>query len=197
MRLSLSLSCMVILILLVELSLPVFMRSEINSPGEATVTIREFEECTLAVVDGDNNWAHLDNGILIIDLNGEVIGRREVRTFGSESDPIFEISNNRVEDMECQLILLLNGVPRRTIIRIYVKTSYSNVKSFWITSFTKEGGIGSFTLRGMDTARFWIGIYTIWASSGEVEAHLRVDGSLGNVSLEADILNFNIKFKIG
>ena len=194
MRLSLLMSCMVILILLVELSLPVFMYSEIYSSEKAAVTITEFEECTFAVIDGDNEWAHLDDDILIIDLNGEVIGRRETRTFGSESDPIFEVSNNRVEDMECQLVLLLNGVPSRTIIRIYVKTS--NVRSFWVTKSTKEGRIGKFTLRGMDTAKFWIKIYTIWAPSGEVEAHLRVDGSLGDVSLEANILNFNITFEI-
>lgn len=164
----------------------------INACAEIKTSIVDFEDATYAIIDGDNEWAHFESGVLIIDFNGERIRRKGFRIFGSSSDPVFTILNGGESKVNINITVVSNNIPRGTIIILFIKTSSKTMT----LPISKEsvGCLLSFTLNMRESARIWIAIGVFGASPSFVEVDLRLDGSAE--SLWAKILDFIITFEI-
>lgn len=186
---------MAIVLLFVTSASSTYMYQCAETPMEASIIVTSFEEATFSVVNGDNGWAHFEEGVLIIDLNGEAMGRRETRLFGSENDPIFQLLNGRPENMTVNLNLTSHNVPDKATVTIYVKPSSSPRKSFKIKKDTAEGVLGSFTLEASGSANFWLKIKTNGAPVSDVVIDLKLEGTLNGIPY-IKILSFKITFEI-
>ncbi|RJS85745.1 hypothetical protein CW702_00665 [Candidatus Bathyarchaeota archaeon] len=158
--------------------LPAFNYLLISSPVESSMTITTQDAATLAIINGDDDWAHFESGKLVIDFDGVTIGERQTIQFGKEDDPVFKIQNNYDKTMAVSFKLTSVSVPDETEVTIYVKDGDGTIHSYTIDSSTGTGTLGTFSLDPAKVANVWIKVQTSGASPGSIQINLSIEAEV-------------------
>jgi len=156
--------------------LPAFNYLLISSPIDSSISVVSQNTATLAIINGNDEWAHFESGKLVIDFDSVAIGERQTVQFGKEGDPVFKIQNNYDQTITVNITVTSTNVPDNMTITIYVKNGTSDVQSYTINSQTETGTVGTFNLSASAIADVWIKVETTGASATTVSVNLSIDG---------------------
>ncbi|RLI36944.1 hypothetical protein DRO55_02465 [Candidatus Bathyarchaeota archaeon] len=161
------------LIVVMMAVLPAFNYLMISSPLDSSISIVSQSSATLAIINGNDGWAHFESGKLVIDFDSVTVGERQIIQFGKDGDPVFQIKNNYDQNMNVSIEVTSSNVPENMQITIYVKNG-TTTQSYVIDSNTGAGIIGSFNLNASETADVWIKVQTTGASAQSVTVSLNI-----------------------
>ena len=162
------------LLIIIMTIIPAFNYLLITSPVDSSISVTSQDSATLAIINGNDEWARFESGKLVIDFDSVSIGERQTIQFGKDGDPVFKIQNNYDKGMEVSLEVTSANVPENVEITIYVKNGTGSVQSYTINSDTGTGTIGTFDLAASAIAEVWIKVETTGASASSVTVSLNI-----------------------
>lgn len=155
--------------------LPAFNYLLVSSPIDSSISIVSQNAATLAIINGNDDWAHFESGKLVIDFDSVTVGERQTVQFGKEGDPVFKIQNNYDQAMVVNITVTSTNVPANMEITIYVKNGTGSIQSYTIDNSTGTETVGTFNLSASAIADVWIKVETTGASAASVSVDLSIN----------------------